>query len=68
MIMENVALENLLDKSSGSVYKLVVLASKRALEIAEGSPKLVDIDSSYKPSYIALQEISRGRVRVKNNS
>ena len=40
--MTYVALEKLLDKSCDSVYKLVILASKRALEIAEGQPKLVD--------------------------
>ncbi len=32
--MRHVPLEKLLDKSEGSIYKLVNLASKRALEIA----------------------------------
>ncbi len=63
--MVYVPLENLLDKSNGSVYKLVVLASKRALEIAEGQPKLVDIDISTKPSTIALHEIVEGRVQCQ---
>ncbi len=60
-----VALENLLDKSDNSIYKLVILASKRALEIAEGQPKLVNVDSSLKPSTIALHEIAEGKVRYK---
>jgi DNA-directed RNA polymerase omega subunit len=64
--MDYVALEKLLDKSSNSIYKLVVLASKRALELAEGQVKLVsDVDAGTKPSIIALHEIAEGRVRVK---
>lgn len=63
--MTYVPLEKLLDKSNGSIYKLVILASKRALEIAEGQPKLVDIDSSIKPSTIALYEIAEGKVQCK---
>jgi len=64
--MEYLALEKLLDKSRGSVYKLVVLASKRALELAEGQPKLVkDINSAAKPSTIALREVIEGKVKIK---
>ena len=57
--------ERLLDKSEGSVYKLVNLAAKRALEIAEGQPKLIDISAALKPSTIALHEISEGKVHSK---
>jgi len=60
-----IALENLLDKSDNSIYKLVILASKRALELAEGQPKLVGIDSSFKPSTIALHEIAENKVHYK---
>ena len=60
--MVYVAVEKLLDKSCDSIYKLVILASKRALEIAEGQPKLVDVSSALKPSTIALAEIAEGRV------
>lgn len=63
--MNYVDLEKLLDKSDNSVYKLVILASKRALEIAEGQPKLVSINSSTKPSTIALYEIAEGKVQCK---
>lgn len=63
--MTNVELEKLLDKSCDSVYKLVILASKRALEIAEGQPKLVDAVASTKPSTVALQEIAQGKVKCK---
>ena len=63
--MKYVPLEKLVDKTNGSVYKLVILASKRALEIAEGQPKLVDIDSSVKPSTIALHEIAEGKITYR---
>ncbi len=63
--MVYVALEDMLDKSDYSIFKLVILASKRALEIAEGQPKLVDVESSLKPSTIALHEIAAGMVYYK---
>lgn len=63
--MPYVALEKLLDKSNDSIYKLVILASKRALEIAEGQPKLVEADASVKPSTVALEEIASGKVQSR---
>ena len=57
--------EKLLDKSLGSIYKLVILASKRALEIAEGQPKLVEDDASVKPSTVALHEIAAGKIEAR---
>lgn len=63
--MEYVVTDKLLDKSSNSVYKLVILASKRALEIAEGQPKLIEISAAIKPSTVALREIADGKVQSK---
>jgi DNA-directed RNA polymerase omega subunit len=64
--MAYVSLEKLLDKTDSSVFKLVVLASKRALEIAEGQPKLTDsLSVTVKPSIIALQEIVEGKIKAK---
>ena len=63
--MGYVAREKLLSSSEGSIYKLVNLAAKRALEIAEGQPKLVDVSSSLKPSTIAIKEIEGGKVILK---
>ncbi|MDD5465615.1 MAG: DNA-directed RNA polymerase subunit omega [Candidatus Omnitrophica bacterium] len=57
--------EKMLDKSMGSIYKLVILASKRALEIAEGQPKLVADDASVKPSTVALHEITEGKIEAR---
>ena len=63
--MGYVELEKMLDKSEGSIYKLVILASNRALEIAEGQPKLVAANPSIKPSTVALYEIAQGKVWAK---
>lgn len=63
--MAEIPLENMLDKSSGSIYDLAVLAAKRALELAEGQPRLVNIDSTTKPSLIAMAEIAAGKIIAK---
>ena len=63
--MGYVPLEQLVDKTNMSVYKLVILASRRALELAEGQPKMVEADSSIKPSTVALYEIQQGRLGCK---
>lgn len=59
-----VSVENLLDKTENSIYKLVILASKRALELNEGSPKLVETDAK-KISAVALEEIREGKICMK---
>jgi DNA-directed RNA polymerase omega subunit len=63
--MDYVPLEKVLQKCNYSVYKLVVLASRRGLEIAEGQPKLVKADPATKPSTVALREIAEGKVYIK---
>jgi DNA-directed RNA polymerase omega subunit len=63
--MDYVPLETMLDKTDGSIYKLVILASRRALEIAEGQPRLVEAEASIKPSTIALYEIAGGKISYK---
>ena len=63
--MGYVPLEKVLDKTNYSIYKLVILASKRSLEIAEGQPKLVEANASAKPSTLALEEIAQGKVVIK---
>jgi DNA-directed RNA polymerase omega subunit len=65
--MSFVALEKLLDKTNNSIFELVIIASKRALEIAEGQPKLTEnCTSSDKPTSIALQEIMEDKIRIKD--
>ena len=63
--MDYIPIEQLLDKTGNSMYKLVILAAKRTLEIAEGQPRLVENNSSLKPSNIALQEIVQGKVKLR---
>ncbi|MDD5424620.1 MAG: DNA-directed RNA polymerase subunit omega [Candidatus Omnitrophica bacterium] len=58
-----ISTEDVLDKTN-SIYKLVILASKRALELNEGSPKLVETDSK-RISTIALEEIKAGKIVMK---
>jgi DNA-directed RNA polymerase omega subunit len=61
------SIENLLSKSGNSLYKLVVITSKRALDLAEGKPKLVEDVSlvNTKPSTIALKEVGQGKIHLK---
>ena len=63
--MGYIPIEELLDKADNSVYKLVMLAARRTLELAEGQPKLIPVDPSTKPAGIALEEIAEGMVRIK---
>lgn len=63
--MVEVPLEGLLDKV-GSIYKLVILASRRALELNEGSPPLVETKNEQKAS-IALEEILEGKIRCRTS-
>lgn len=56
--------EKLLERT-GSVYKLVILAAKRALELSGGAPKLVEADLKEKPAVVALREIAQGKVSFR---
>lgn len=61
--MAQVPIEELL-KQCGSIYRLVILAAKRAKELAEGAPPLVE-SASRKPTSVALEEILHGKVLYK---
>ena len=61
-------IEDLLAKADGSVYKLVRLAAKRALELSEGQPPLIKNPSTDKVTTLALEEIAQGKVVYKNGS
>ena len=63
--MAQVPIEGLL-KRCGSVYRLVILAAKRAKEVAEGSPALVETGQR-KVTSIALEEILHGKVLYKGD-
>lgn len=59
-------LEKLLPKANYSIYKLVCMAAKRAKELADGSPNLIEISASAKTATIALEEILAGKVVMKD--
>lgn len=58
--MANLPLEEI-ERLVGSRYALTVLAGKRAKELREGAPRLVNTDSS-NAIIIALQEILEGKI------
>ncbi len=59
--MSYIPIEDLLRRTD-SIYKLVLLASQRAVEISEGSEKLVNVSPKLKSSTVALEEIREGKV------
>ena len=61
--MIHAALEDLLDKTD-SIYKLTVLAARRALELNMGAPKLVETPDK-NSIIVALEEIAEGKVSYK---
>lgn len=58
------AIDKLLDKTR-SIYKLVILASRRTIELADGAQKLVDAPADFKPANIAMKEIMEDKVTYK---
>jgi len=59
----DVPIEKLYDKTQ-SIYKLVILASRRALELNAGAPQLVE-GPAKSISITALQEIIEGKIAYK---
>lgn len=60
----NVPLESLLRASDGSIYKLAVLAAKRAIAISNGDKTLVE-NPKGKALDNAIKEIQSGKIKVK---
>lgn len=58
--MTQIPIEELL-RQCPSIYKLVVIAARRAMELSEGAPKLIETDLN-KVTGIALEEIRQGKV------
>ncbi|MDP8211923.1 MAG: DNA-directed RNA polymerase subunit omega [Candidatus Zapsychrus exili] len=65
--MEYQSLENILPKAGGSTYRLVRLASARALELSEGRKSLVETTPTEALTTIALREICEGKVVEKSS-
>ncbi len=62
--MRDVPIDKLLDKTH-SIYKLIILASKRTIELSDGAQKLVDDPVTTKPAHVALDEILDGKIEYK---
>jgi DNA-directed RNA polymerase omega subunit len=62
--MSYIPIQDLLNKTNNSMYKLVVLASRRATELNAGAPKLVEYDQE-KVTSIALEEIAQGKIKLQ---
>jgi len=60
----NIPLEKLLEASNGSIYKVTILAAKRAISLADGEKTLVEKPSE-KVLDNALREIKNGKIKVK---
>ena len=56
-----------LDEKIDSVYRLVIIASRRARQLGKGAKPLVKTNAK-KPSTIALEEILAGRVSYEDES
>ena len=55
-------LEDLLPKANYSIYKLVRMAANRAIELTDGSKRLVEVHNVEKSTTIALEEVKAGKV------
>lgn len=61
---QSIGLEKVLSKV-GSLYKLVVLTSLRAVELSDGAANLLGEKTDAKSINTALREISEGRISYK---
>jgi len=61
--MSYVPTQELLAKTN-SLYKLVILAAKRAGELNAGAPRMIETEGE-RISTIALEEIAEGKVKLK---
>jgi DNA-directed RNA polymerase omega subunit len=65
--MQIVPVDQLINRT-GSAYKLVILAARRAIELSEGAAQLVVTSPGMKFGNIALNEILEGKIswKIKN--
>ena len=61
-------IEELLPKSGMSIYKLIRMASQRAMELADGKKPLIELPANTKTATLALEEIKAGMVVLKEVS
>ena len=63
--MAYVAIEDLLKNAHNSLYKLVIIAARRAQELGSGSEKLVEAATNTKITSIVLKEITENKISFK---
>ncbi|MDO8603428.1 MAG: DNA-directed RNA polymerase subunit omega [Candidatus Omnitrophota bacterium] len=51
-------------KGSDSMYKITILAARRAVELSNGSKKLIETNTT-RFSTIALEEMASGKIKYK---
>ena len=61
-------IEELLPQAGRSVYRLVRMASLRALELADGRPPLISKTYSDRSTTMALEEIRQKKVMCKDTA
>jgi len=61
---KDTAIDTLLNKTN-SLYKLVALASMRAVELSDGAPNLLGEKPDTKPVGLAIREIAEGKITYK---
>ena len=62
--MHNIDIAHLV-KSTGSSFKLVTIASRRAIELSEGAARLIDCSPKTKAMNVAIDEIAAGKISYK---
>ena len=63
--MTEIPIEQLLPRANHSIYKLVRMASMRALELSDGKRCLAEGSTTEKFTTMALEEIAQGKVEMK---
>jgi DNA-directed RNA polymerase omega subunit len=62
--MGYITIDSLLDKSQGSVYKLVILASMRAIELSNLQKVDQNVCKDKKVTIQAIEDIRNGIIRI----
>ena len=57
-----VPLESLLDKAGNNMYKLVHVASARALQLADGAQRTIEAPHDMKITTVAMLEIAQEKI------
>ena len=62
--MKNADIQQLYNKTN-SLYKLVILAARRAIELSDGAARLIEAPLDEKVTNVAIHEILQGKISYK---